>query len=1039
MITRKHFGRGAWRTKLSGLRTTGKRTTLLMVPLLTVLSLILVAIPAPKVSAAAPTFKWVDNQTVQISGGTIKGSFKIVNGSAECDGMVFCGQVDVTTTNNCKVNVSIGVPEGTGGKTADYSKTLVWTSMQLKDGGTACKGNELDLGGLQSGGTSTIGNLGARSNEGEPATPTQEDDPEDKQVVEVSMTPGWTSTYTVANPSSPPKASEMIPAEDLWTLCGNAADPKNSYDDYAKNAGQVPDYAQMEKDCLNRKSGWEIDSKRAAYTSSGSIKYANKFTGVAAGNYVVCDFIANDCQAFQKIAGTIKKINWDQGDPTAKVPDASTDADSADNEPEVACDVTFDLTTIFSLKWLVCPIVNTATFAVGKLEDVINSILTVDVQDIFNDTDASNAYHKAWNSFRVFALGLIVIAALVMVVSQAAGVEILDAYTVRKVLPRLLFAAIFIALSWDILEFLCQLSNDAGKGIRTLIYAPFQALNKNNELGGGSSVVLTMLGTGAALGFGWVGLLSFALTGLLAAFVAFAVLVLRKMLILLLVMMAPFAIACYILPNTQKGWTIWKDGLMSALLVFPIISAFIAIGRVFAITSFNAPGVQVVNQLIGFIAYFAPYFLISLAFRMAGGFMATIGGFANDKSRGAFDRLKNFRGNKLKENMHDMGTGHRFQDNNPFARNFNKVTGGVGTFGKSNSKWGMLTNKDVRRNVFAQQRSLNAMEYAGTNRAKVASENDPLLRAQTYMNEADARRNMAKDWNLSDSDTFGTVQQQIDNAVAAAKANGGFGTNQQINAARRLFSTGTGYDDLKQVHQTVARVAGGNDDVASDILGFGNAESGGKGRLGLKVGYGKQMELYQSAKNGTLSDEQLDKATIDAVKGNDVLSVLRGKPIDVKNVTGAMSRQLARESNVAQGPAQTAEQIKRKEDAQKEAGTLAGIVEQYQQNGAYASPTNVKNVDELVVQPTINIRNDIQQQASDVMLQRNPRTGAMEPMMVGEVDRHNNPVINPQTGQQNQVPILNSNQNQNVAQGYSQQKPRGMYDAEEMRRRTNAP
>ncbi|HSD56184.1 MAG TPA: hypothetical protein VLA92_03460, partial [Candidatus Saccharimonadales bacterium] len=629
----------------------------------------------------------------------------------------------------------------------------------------------------------------------------------------------------------------------------------------------------------------------------------------------------------------------------------------------------------------------------------------------------------------------------VMVVSQAAGVEILDAYTVRKVLPRLLFAAIFIALSWDILEFLCQLSNDAGKGIRTLIYAPFQELNKTSGgLGGGSSFVLTLLGTGAVIGFGWIGLLSFALTGLLAVLVACAVLVFRKMLILLLVMMAPFAIACYILPNTQKGWKIWKDALMSALIVYPIISAFIAIGRVFAITSFSAPGIQIVNQLIGFIAYFAPYFLISLAFRLAGGFIATIGGVVNDRSRGAFDRLKNFRGNQLQQNMKDMGTGTRFQNNNPFARKFNDITGGVGTFAKSNSKWGMLTNKDVRRTAFAQQRALNQMAYAGTDRAKVASENDPLLRGQLFNNEAQHRAMMADMFDLQDSDTFGTVQQQIDNSVAAVKANGGYGKDQQQNAVRRLFSTGTGYDNIKQVHDAVRLVAGDNQDMAADILGFGNAESGNKGRLDLKAGFGKHMELYNSLKNnGSLSEAELDSAVIEAAKGNDVLSVLRGKPVGVKNVTNAMNRQLARESNNAMVVGTDPDGIARQQAAQKEAGALAGMIEQYQQNGAYASPTNVKNVDEIVVQPTINIRNDIQQQASDVLLQRNPSTGRMEPVMTNQLDAAGNPVIAPGATQPNQVPVINAGQNANVAQGYNQQRPRSMMDAEEMRRRTGGP
>jgi hypothetical protein len=1031
MITRKHFGRGAWRTKLSAISKTGKRATLLLVPLLILSTLVAAAIPVAKVSAAAPTLKWIDSETVQVSGGGVKGTAKLVNKGNAGEGLAFAAEGDVTTTKNCTVNVSIGVPEGENGKTTNYGKVLVWVSGSNQS--NSCKAAaDMDIG-FESGSTTmyTVTNVENRSTEGESQIPAPADDPDDKQIVKVIMQPGWTSTYTTANPSSPPKASEMVPQEDLWVLCGNAADPANSYDDYNNNAGQVPEYAQMEKDCLARKSGWVIDSKRASIKTDGKISYSSQFTGVEAGNYVVCDFIANDCVAFQKEANKIKTVTWDEGNPKATVPDASTDADSAANEPEVACDLAFDLTTIFSLKWLVCPIVNTATFAVGKLEDVINSMLKVDVQDIFDDKDASNAYHKAWNSFRVFALGLIVIAALIMVVSQAAGAEVLDAYTVRKVLPRLLFAAIFIALSWDILEFIYQLSNDAGIGVRTLIYAPFQALNKNNQLGGGSSFVLVMLGTGAALGFGWVGLLSFAVTGLMAVFVAFAVLVVRKMIILLLVMMAPFAIACYILPGTQKGWGIWKDGVTSTAVVAPIIFGFIAIGRVFSITSFNAPGIQIVNQLIGFIAYFAPYFMMALAFRLAGGFVATIGGVVNDRSRGAFDRLKNFRGNKVQDNMGKMAAGRRFQNSNPIARTFNTGTGGVGTFAKSNSKWGLLTNKNVRRSAFAQQRALNSIAYGQTDQAKVAAENDPLLRGQTYANEAEQRQNMAKDWGLKDSKLFGSVQDQIDNSVAAVKANGGYGRDQQINAARRLFSTGTGYDDLGQVHKTALRVSGGNDDIASDVLGFGNAETGNKGRLDLKVGYGKQMELYKTLKaNGDLTEEQLDDATMEAVNGNDVLSMLRGKPIGVKNVTGTMARTLARANNQATTapsaigtPEQQAAAVQAQKDAKQKAGAIAGVIEQYQQNGAYASPTNVKNVDEIVVQPTINIRNTVQQAASETVLQRNPTSGRMEEVRV------QHPTDPNRTDPIPRIPDAD------VATGYNQQKPQGFYNPNDPRNR----
>lgn len=1020
MISMKHFGQGAMRAKLSAMRTNGQRAILLAVPVSLLFGAILAVLPTKQASAAIPNFRWVDSATIEVSGGDLSGTFKIVDKATHNTGVAWYGETDVTHKDGCQLGLAAQVDQGTNGKETDYSKVFLW--VMAPAAGKNCftdgshTGNDriiyYDMGIKSGDGTTTyaVADVNNRSKDGEPAPTPVVDDPEDKQIINVALYPGWTTVYTTPNPSNPPKASELVPQQDLWVLCGNANDPTKGWDTYRDAQTGTPNYDQMEKDCLARKDGFVIASTRGDIQTSSNepkIKYTGQFTGVKFGDYVVCDFITNSCQDVHKEATKILTVdNWKlPANPIAKIPDSSTDATGTVDEPEVACDVTFDLTTVFSLKWLVCPVINTATFAVGKLEDVINNLLKVDTKDIFNDTAADNAYHKAWNSFRFFALGLIVIAALVMVVSQAAGVEILDAYTVRKVLPRLLFAAIFIALSWDILEFLTNLSNDAGLGIRTLIYAPFQALNKNNQLGGGSSFVLALIGTGGALAFGWIGLLSFALTGLLAALVAFSILVFRKMLILLLIMMAPFAIACYVLPNTVKGWTIWKDGLLSVLIVFPIISAFIAIGRVFSITAFNSAGNQTVNQLIAVIAYFAPYFLISMAFRLAGGFIATVGGVVNDRSRGAFDRLKGFRGNKVNENMSKMASGTRFQNSNPLARGFNSATGGIGTYAKSNSKIGFLFNQDTRRAAFEQQRSLNAAAYAKSDKAMVAAENDPLLRAQTYSSESEARRHMAQDFNLANHAVYGTVEEQVNRSVAAAKANGGFGRDQQVNAARQLFATGTGYDNLRQVQETVSRVAGPNREMASAILGYGNAETAKHGRLDLKPGYGAHMRMYeQMQQNGGLTDAQIDQATMEAVKGNEVIGMLRGKPQAVGNVMPALTRAL----ETAQRGAQAGDA-----DARQEAGRLAGIVEQFQQSGMYASAANVQTTNQITVQPTRDIRETIQQQSSNTMLVRNPATQQLE-----RVPDPANP------GR----PLLNPSPNRDYAAGYEEQKPRNFGD-----------
>ena len=108
------------------------------------------------------------------------------------------------------------------------------------------------------------------------------------------------------------------------------------------------------------------------------------------------------------------------------------------------------------------------------MQSAIDHLMQVDVKSVFNrSTDTGKAYYKAWNSFRVLGIAIIVIAGLIMVISTALGFEFFDAYTIKKVLPRILVAIIGISLSWWLLEWLAELTNDLGVGVRSLIYFPF--------------------------------------------------------------------------------------------------------------------------------------------------------------------------------------------------------------------------------------------------------------------------------------------------------------------------------------------------------------------------------------------------------------------------------------------------------------------------------------------------------------------------------------------------------------------------------------
>lgn len=567
---------------------------------------------------------------------------------------------------------------------------------------------------------------------------------------------------------------------------------------------------------------------------------------------------------------------------------------SACKDPKLACDLSFDFATIFSLKWLICPVVDKAMEAAGLFENVINSLLNIDVAVVFDNNNSpgttatgttptqpgtpqsqqaaastGNSYHKAWNSFRIIAISIVIVAALVMILAQAAGLELLDAYTIRKVLPRLLFATIFIAISWDVLEFLIQLSNDAGKGVRYLIYAPFAALDTGKQvISGGSSTALALIGTGAAVAFGWVGLLLFVLSGLTAALVAVATLILREMIIILLVMLAPFALACYILPNTQKLWEFWRKTFLSLLIVFPLISGFIAIGRVFAITSLNASGDQTINQLIAIISYFAPYFMIPAAFRMAGGVLAQVNGILNKAASPVQGMLKQARANNMKSRAQKMKQGKLLmgaQRNPDGTLKKSSLLNPYRLFGEGVNQAGLQASLGqaglgqlARGNVAGFARVRGSARQFQLDQAARAIKNDPkfasfandeeaLLAAMTNGGTLGERTALLSKFlqdqrGMEKSDADKTAREGAQRADAM-----GYGAGVSRAAFRAALEDGTVVRDEFEQGNLMAMTAGGSKETEAALSGEAHFINKKVGRNDLAQGAGgiaKETRLY---------------------------------------------------------------------------------------------------------------------------------------------------------------------------------------------------
>lgn len=337
----------------------------------------------------------------------------------------------------------------------------------------------------------------------------------------------------------------------------------------------------------------------------------------------------------------------------------------------------------FALDWIACPILNATIAATEGFDSIINNLLTIDTNQLFGVGGTADDYHQAWGVFRTLALVLIAAAALIMVIGQAAGLEVMSAYTIRKVLPRLIIATIGITLSWEILEFLVTLSNDLGSGIRSIIYAPFSEMdNRVNVVLVGIIPSLVTIGGVLVLGLSLFPLvLSLLLTAAIAGLVATLALVFREVVVIFLVIMSPIAIACAILPNTQKVWEVWRNTLTGMLVAYLLISVVFATSKVFAVTS---AGGGILPDIIAVLAWILPYLLffqillwsISLA-----SIVSRLVSGAVDSSRGVLGGLKKQRSGILSRRGEDL---KNRADGNVVARGFGnlmrRATPGSGGF-----------------------------------------------------------------------------------------------------------------------------------------------------------------------------------------------------------------------------------------------------------------------------------------------------------------------------------------------------------------------
>lgn len=236
-----------------------------------------------------------------------------------------------------------------------------------------------------------------------------------------------------------------------------------------------------------------------------------------------------------------------------------------------------------SLSWLICPGASVISKAVDGIYGAISKMLIVAPLSFEEDSPI----YVIWQYARDLTNIVFVIFILVVILSQLTGIG-LNNYGIKRVLPRIIIAVILVNLSFLICAIGVDASNILGYNLQGFFDGIQQHVLDNATispeianismgdllqvvLSGGviGGVVISALGGGGYIFFMLLTILIGALVAVIAGLITISA---RHAVIALLIMISPLAFVAYLLPNTEKWFTKWKDLLFRMLIFFPAFS-----------------------------------------------------------------------------------------------------------------------------------------------------------------------------------------------------------------------------------------------------------------------------------------------------------------------------------------------------------------------------------------------------------------------------------------------------------------------------------
>jgi len=315
----------------------------------------------------------------------------------------------------------------------------------------------------------------------------------------------------------------------------------------------------------------------------------------------------------------------------------------SENSTSTSCDVQ-------GIGWFICPVSNWLADGIDFMYSALQQFLKTKPLET---TNQNSGIYLAWVIMRNISNVAFIVAFLVIIYSQLTSVGISN-YGVKKMIPRLVIAAVLVNLSFTICAILLDLSNIAGYAFQDAfmgIKNTISTVGENTSTWTWSEVISTALSNGALA----IGAITFT-TELLPMLVPAAtlagltlllillIMAARQALIIILIIISPLAFVCYLLPGTEKWFKKWRDSFLTMLVFFPAFSVVFGGAQLAGIIIIqNASGSNgAIMHVLGMLVQIIPLAITPLIMKFSGGVLGKFAGFVNDTNKGLYDRSKNW-------------------------------------------------------------------------------------------------------------------------------------------------------------------------------------------------------------------------------------------------------------------------------------------------------------------------------------------------------------------------------------------------------------